>query len=152
VSEENVATVRLILESVSKDLLEAFADAPRLQAAFRHYFSEDLVWVMPSATEPDAPAESHWGVEAAIAALSDHLAPWDEYRNVVERYIDAGDSVVALTHEYGKARDGGPEVELEVGMVWTFADGKVKRVESFGSHERALRSAGLDPAASGRGT
>jgi ketosteroid isomerase-like protein len=152
VSEENVATVRLILESVSKDLLEAFADAPRLRAAFLHYFAEDLEWVMPSGFDPDAPSESHHGVDGAIAAMTDHLSPWEEYRNVVERYIDAGASVVALAHEYGKARNGGSDIDLEVGMVWTFAAGKVARVESFRSHEEAVRAAGLDPAAVAQGT
>jgi ketosteroid isomerase-like protein len=146
VSEENVATVRLILESVSKDLLEAFADAPRLRAAFLHYFAEDLEWVMPAGFEADSPSRSHRGVDGAIAAMTDHLSPWDEYRNVVEHYIEAGDSVVALAHEHGRARDGS-EVELEVGMVWTFGAGKIARVESFPSHERALRAAGVDPAA-----
>jgi ketosteroid isomerase-like protein len=146
VSEENVATVRLILESVSKDLLEAFADAPRLRAAFLHYFAEDLEWVMPVGFDADSPSESHRGVDGAIAAMSAHLSPWDEYRSVVDRYIDAGDSVVALVHEHGRGRNGS-EIELEVGMVWTFSDEKIARVESFTSHERALQAAGVDPAA-----
>jgi ketosteroid isomerase-like protein len=147
VSEENVATVRLILESVSKDLLEAFADAPRLRAAFLHYFAEDLEWVMPTGFEADAPNESHWGVDGAIAALTDHLSPWAEYRNVVEHYIDAGDSVVALTHEYGHALNGATDIDLEVGMVWKFSAGKIARVVTFTGHEQALRAAGVDPTA-----
>jgi ketosteroid isomerase-like protein len=147
VSEENVATVRLILESVSKDLLEAFADAPRLRAAFLHYFAEDLEWVMPTGFEADAPSESHWGVDGAIAAMTDHLSSWAEYRNEVEHYIDAGDCVVALTHEYGRARNGGTELDLELGMVWQFSAGKIARVETFSGHEQALRTAGVDPTA-----
>jgi hypothetical protein len=59
---------------------------------------------------------------------------------------------VALAHEYGKARNGGSDIDLEVGMVWTFAAGKVARVESFRSHEQAVRAAGLDPAAVAQGT
>lgn len=143
-SEENVATVRLIYESVSIDLLEAFADAPRLRSAFEHYFADDLEWVMPPLN--GGAAESHWGVDGAIAAMTDHLAPWAEYRNLPERYVEAGDRVVVLAHEHGLLRSGG-ELELEIGGVWTFRAGKISRVEYFASHEQALHSAGVDPAA-----
>jgi ketosteroid isomerase-like protein len=144
-SEENVATVRLLFESVSKDLLEAFADAPRLREAFEHYFAQDLEWVMPS-WAPGNPLESHWGIDGAIAAMTDHLSPWEMYRNVPERYVGAGDKVVVLAHEEGRLSGERSEVEIEVGGVWTFRAGKIAKVEHFTSHQQALRMAGIDPA------
>jgi ketosteroid isomerase-like protein len=55
----------------------------------------------------------------------------DEWRFEVERYLDAGDRVVALVHVVAEGGLSGVRLERETAHVWTLADGKVTRCEVF---------------------
>jgi ketosteroid isomerase-like protein len=49
----------------------------------------------------------------------------------VERYIDAGDQVVALGRTSGTTNDGGRHFDVRIAHVWTLRDGRVSRVEYY---------------------
>ena len=142
---QNIEAVRQIFEGVNQELLEAMAESPTLRAAFEHYFAEDLEWVMVEAR--NGRAMTYRGMDGAIEAMVAHLKPWTEYRHLAGRYIDAGDKVVVLAHESGRARTGEQRLDSDVGGVWSFRGAKIARVEHFQSHEQALSAAGIDVAA-----
>jgi ketosteroid isomerase-like protein len=75
------------------------------------------------------------------------LAEWTEgFENWsldVEDVFDAGDQVVTFVRQRGKARHGGPEVDMPFAQVWTFRDGLVTRMEMYSDRAEALEAAGL---------
>ena len=76
---------------------------------------------------------------------------WSEYRFEVDGLIDAGDRVVLLYHQVGRAKESGIEVEERAGWVYTLREGKIARVQMFQDCEAALRAAGVIPSGSRRG-
>jgi ketosteroid isomerase-like protein len=56
---------------------------------------------------------------------------WDEWRFEVERYLDAGDRVVALVHVVAEGGLSGVHLERDTAHIWMLADGKVTRCEVF---------------------
>jgi ketosteroid isomerase-like protein len=68
---------------------------------------------------------------------------WDEWRFEVERYIDAGDRVVALVHVVAQGGSSGVRLERDTAHVWTVADGMVTRCEVYLDRAEALEELGL---------
>jgi ketosteroid isomerase-like protein len=69
---------------------------------------------------------------------------WIDYRFEVSDLVDAGDKVVLLYHQVGKARESGTEVEERAGWVYTLRGRKIVRVEMFQDCESAMRAAGAE--------
>ena len=70
------------------------------------------------------------------------LEAWEERRLDVEEYIDAGDNVVVLLHEYRRGRDSGIELEAETAIVVAVRDGRVVRMQGYLDRNAALEAAG----------
>ena len=66
---------------------------------------------------------------------------WTDYRFEVEGLVDAGDKVVLLYRQVGKAKGSGVEIDERAGWVYTLRKGKIARVEMFQDREAALRAA-----------
>jgi ketosteroid isomerase-like protein len=64
---------------------------------------------------------------------------WDEWRFDVERFVDAGDRVVAMVHVVAEGGMSGVHLERDTAHIWTVADGKVTRCEVFFDRAEALR-------------
>ena len=71
------------------------------------------------------------------------LEAWEERRLDAEEYIDAGDNVVVLLHEYRRGRDSGIELEAETAIVVAVRDGRVVRMQGYLDRNAALEAAGL---------
>jgi ketosteroid isomerase-like protein len=81
---------------------------------------------------------------SAIRRDYEHVeAIWDEHRIEVQELIDAGDRVVSLVRIRAVGAGSGVAVERGDGMVWTFRNGKLARLDYFNDQEEALRAAGL---------
>ncbi len=61
----------------------------------------------------------------------------------VEELHPAGDKVVAIVRQRGRAKETGLPVDMHFGQVWTYRDGKQLRMEMYATPEEALRAAGL---------
>jgi ketosteroid isomerase-like protein len=68
---------------------------------------------------------------------------WTDYRFEVECLVDAGDKVVLLYHQVGKAKGSGVEIDERAGWVYTLREGKIARVEMFQDRESARRAASV---------
>ena len=75
--------------------------------------------------------------------LSDFGAAWDRYEMHIERLIDVGDRVVSLFRIRAVGAGSGIAVERGDGMVWTFRDGKLARLDYFNDQNQALEAVGL---------
>lgn len=80
------------------------------------------------------------GFEGMRRFWADFFAAWDEISVAPEEFWDAGDQVAARVKVRGRMED------LEVDEVWsilfTLRNGRVIRIENFGSADGALEAAG----------
>jgi ketosteroid isomerase-like protein len=60
-----------------------------------------------------------------------------------EKFIDAGDRVVAILRVHAKGRGSGVDIERLDGAVWTLREGKLIRLDYYGSKAAALEAVGL---------
>jgi ketosteroid isomerase-like protein len=79
------------------------------------------------------------GIEEYFGELRE---TWEEFRYVVDEVRDLGDSVLTLGRLEGRGRGSGVQVELPIGSISDYRDGKVWRLRAFGDHRDALRAAG----------
>jgi ketosteroid isomerase-like protein len=68
---------------------------------------------------------------------------WDESRLQAERFIDGGDRVVVLQHEFRRGRGSGVEVETDTAVVFEVRDGRVVHIQGYMDRAAALEAAGL---------
>ena len=71
------------------------------------------------------------------------LEAWEERRLEAEEFIDAGDDVVVLLHEYRRGRGSGVELEAKTAVVVTVSGGRVVRIQGYMDRDAALEAAGL---------
>jgi ketosteroid isomerase-like protein len=128
-SEENVEIVRQAHERFTKTGQPIWE---RIDAD-TEVFDHDI----PDARNP------YRGADGVADWLSDFAEAWDSYGLEVERLIDAGDRVVSLFRISAVGAGSGVSVERGDGMVWTFRDGKLARLDYFNNQADALEAAGL---------
>ena len=68
---------------------------------------------------------------------------WDERRLDPEEFIDAGDCVVVLLHEFRRGKGSGVEIETDTAMVYEVRDRQVVRIQGYMNRAEALEAAGL---------
>jgi ketosteroid isomerase-like protein len=74
---------------------------------------------------------------------AEDLEAWEERRLEPERFIDAGDDVVVLLHEYRRGRGSGVELETDTAVVFSVREGLVVRVQGYMDRGAALEAVGL---------
>ena len=74
---------------------------------------------------------------------SEDLEAWEERRLEPEEFLDAGDDVVVLLHEYRRGKGSGVELETETAVVVTVSGGRVARIQGYMDREAALAAVGL---------
>ncbi|HYG34566.1 MAG TPA: nuclear transport factor 2 family protein [Clostridia bacterium] len=80
----------------------------------------------------------HDGVKQFVAVLTQHL----DSRVVIERFIDAGEHIVAVGQTVGKARATNLEFEIPFVHVWTFHEGQVIRFQPYIDNATMLAALG----------
>ncbi|MGZ5321997.1 MAG: nuclear transport factor 2 family protein [Solirubrobacterales bacterium] len=71
------------------------------------------------------------------------LEAWEERRLEPEEFIDAGEDVVVLLHEYRRGRGSGVELETKTAVVVAVSGGRVVRIQGYMDRDAALAAAGL---------
>ena len=74
---------------------------------------------------------------------AEDLEAWEERRLEAEEFIDAGDDVVVLLHEYRRGRGSGVELESKTAVVVAVSGGRVVRIQGYMDRGAALEAAGL---------
>jgi ketosteroid isomerase-like protein len=138
-SEENVEVVRRAYESFQAGLERGDPGAPFDLGLL----ADDSEWII----ETDAPIVGRrvWrGREGFLEFMRTWTEQFDDWSFQVERLVDVGDDrVVALTHQSATGRESGVPVELNVGEVWEFEEGRLVRVRNYRSQAEALEAARL---------
>jgi ketosteroid isomerase-like protein len=129
-SQENVEIARRLLELWER------GD----QAGGREYYDDSCELVFSASWFPD-PGAYRIGAKA-LDAWATFTDAFEQVEAGVDRIVEAGEQVVALTFVRGRGRVSGAAVGAETAIVFTFREGKVARVELTDRAE-ALEAAGL---------
>ena len=84
------------------------------------------------------------GLPALVHAFEiEDAEAWEERRIEPTDFVDGGDAIVILIHEFRRGRGSGVEVETDTAVVATVGDGRIVRIQGFMDQGAALKSAGL---------
>src|SRR6266571_7095765 len=122
-SRENVDYVRRALEAFNQRDIEGLVEM----------LDPDVDWQLPAEVPGASTYHGHDGVRRAMAEMLDIFA---ELQADPERFIDAGDRVVALYCWRGRGSTSGVPVDafdVQVGVVTAFRNGKAVRVQFYTS-------------------
>ena len=83
------------------------------------------------------------GREAIRAFLEQWREAFEDYRFEVERYIDAGERVLAICSQSGAALGSNGVAVMRLAQIATFKDGLIVRLENYSDRAQALKAVGL---------
>jgi len=133
-SRENVDAVRRVYDAVTRrDSVTPF-----------EIYAEDIVWDMSNLRRAALYQKPVYvGHDEVRNAWRESLTVFGQVDFDVEGLTDAGEHVLAEIHERVTGRASGAPVEAIHFALWTFADGKVTRLQIFDDRDQALGAAGL---------
>ena len=68
---------------------------------------------------------------------------WEDWELEVEDYLDAGERVVVIIKQRGRAKATGIPVDMRFAQVWTLRNGQAIRMQMYASVDEALEAVGL---------
>jgi ketosteroid isomerase-like protein len=129
-SQENVEIMRQMLDQ-AQERPEALYDI----------LDENVQWDAGELGLPDL--TTFHGPDGVREFFRRWVGAFEEWGYDTEELIDAGDSVVIRTHQWGRGKGSGVAVENRFWQVWTFRNGKVIHATQHWEKARALEAAGL---------
>ena len=129
-SQENVEIVRAAFDAYFRGDMESVL----------RLMDPEIVVMQPSEVPDGRTLHGHAGVMEAIAAWPEQ---WDDYQLEIVQIVDAGDRVAVRTHQRGRGKGSGVEVEDEIWFVAGFRNGRIADWRMFGAESDALEAAGL---------
>jgi ketosteroid isomerase-like protein len=138
VSPENVELVQdtyRLLEELQE------AEPGTLDHVLRDYIDEGFELRPPPVyPEGEQVFRGQEGLKRWIAVTKE---VWDEWRFEPERFLDAGDHVVALVRVVARGGSSGVRVDRETAHLWTLRDARVTRCTVYLDRSEALEAVGL---------
>ena len=131
-SEENVKLVREVFAAFLAGDQEKAADLLDPEVEFRGTIG---------GVQEGQVAHGVSEIDETFAA--EDLEAWEERRLEPEAFLDAGDEVVVLLHEYRRGRGSGIELETKTAVVIAVSGGRVIRIQGYMDRDAALEAAGL---------
>jgi ketosteroid isomerase-like protein len=132
VSETNVELVR-----------RAYGHTLATRQVYAEGFAPDFVWDM-SNYEGWPEQQRYNGVDGAQRFLDDWLGAWDDWEIDIQETHDAGDKVVAVVRQRGRARTTGMALDMLFAQTWTIRDGRLTRMDMYSDPSKALKAEGLE--------
>jgi len=74
---------------------------------------------------------------------AENIKVWDEHRIEPMRFIEAGDQVVVVQHEYQRGKGSGVETEIDTATVFDLRGGRIVRIQPYMDPAAALEAVGL---------
>jgi ketosteroid isomerase-like protein len=113
-------------------------DVERIQELYRAFEKRDVLSVaqlMSPEVEIRQSEELPWGGQykghAGLQKFAKKLLDHVDSRVIIEQYIDAGESVVAIGRTVGKTRSNQIEFDVPVVHLWTLKEGRVVQFEPY---------------------
>jgi ketosteroid isomerase-like protein len=130
-SRQNVEMIERVLDQAH--------DHP---AALWEALDEEARWEVGELEIPDA--GTSWRGPAGVREFfRKWVGAFDDWGYEIGELIDAGDSVVVETRQWGRGKGSGVPVENHFWAVWTIRNGKVVRATHHPERATALEVAGI---------
>jgi ketosteroid isomerase-like protein len=100
-------------------------------------------WEFAALDLPDVGTTQFRGPAGVREFFRRWVGPFDEWGYEVREAIDAGDSVVGHSHQWGRGKGSGATVESRFRQVLTLCDGKIVRAAHRSEKAQALDAVGL---------
>ena len=133
-SQENVALLRLLEDRTNRGQMSQMSDME-----IRSFFHPDVEF-LPLRAATEGAYHGIAGIERFIAdneAVFEKFEPHQEFLDLDERVLTWGTIRV-------KAKQSGIDMDIPVGGVVEFRDGKIVRWQAFGSKDAALKAVWLE--------
>jgi len=133
-SQENVELLRLLEDRTNRGQMSQMSDME-----IRSFFHPDVEF-LPLRAATEGAYHGIAGIERFIAdneAVFEKFEPQQEFLDLDERVLTWGTIRV-------KAKQSGIDMDIPVGGVVEFRDGKIVRWQAFGSKDAALKAVGLE--------
>lgn len=101
-----------------------------------------FVWDMSTAHDWPESA-TYEGIEGVERFLRDWVGAFDDWQQEVQSLHDAGDKVVAVMRQSGRAKGTGMPLDMAYAQVITFRDGLQVRMQMFQTRSEAFAAASL---------
>lgn len=141
--QPDVAVLRALLPDPGTEVTQLFRDeawftgtAKAVEELFDPAVESVPAWRGAGAT--------YRGIDGFREMWLDWLEPWASYHVQVDEMFELDDSVVVLVRDRARRHGMDVEVELISGSVWTFANGKIVRVEFYANREALREAVGLE--------
>ncbi len=118
-----------------------YAEARTRPEALFEFLDDDIEWET-TALDMAGTAQGR-GPDTVRSFFRSWVGAFEEWDYVAENLIDAGDSVVARIHQWGRGKASGVTVENRFWQVWTIRGGKAIRATHHTDRDKALEAAGL---------
>jgi ketosteroid isomerase-like protein len=105
--------------------------------------ADDLVWDVSRLGWPDQ--QVYIGAEGGTQFNEEWAAAWDDWEVEPVDFIEAGERVVVILHQRGRAKTSGVPVEMGFAQVWEFRDGRAVSMHLYANPDQALHDVGLSP-------
>ncbi|HEY0517577.1 MAG TPA: nuclear transport factor 2 family protein [Solirubrobacteraceae bacterium] len=93
---------------------------------------------------PDQPdVRDHRGYDGMLQASAEWLEAWGEHSIEPARVWDVEDFVFVAARESGRGKISGVLLATETTFVFTVSEGRIVRIQIFGSEHEALEAVGL---------
>jgi len=133
-SQENVETVRRVLEAWNADDLDAFLAE----------LDPEVEWHPSIEPALEGGETAYRGLDGARKAWDDYRGgAWERLTAQIQEIRDLGESVLVLGHLDVTGRTTGIGFHEELGQLISFRGGKSVRSRDFLSHAETLEAAGL---------
>jgi ketosteroid isomerase-like protein len=141
-SQENVDLIRGVYGLFGDRGFAATGDvADEVDRAFRLYLHPDFQIRIPEDyPEGGEVFRGREGVKGWLAMIDD---VWSEWRYQDHRYLDAGDTVVAIVRVVAKGTASGLQLDREVAHVWRISENRAVGVTVYLDRAEALEAAAL---------
>jgi ketosteroid isomerase-like protein len=102
-----------------------------------------FVWDMSTFRDVMGLEPHYEGADGMRRFLREWTEPFEGWQVEVESLRDAGEKVVAICQQHGRAKTSGLPVDMRFAMVFTVRDGLETRMEMYAEPDEALKAVGL---------
>jgi ketosteroid isomerase-like protein len=123
-------------------VLRAYAHTQATGQVYAEGFARDFVWDM-SKFEGWPEQQRYEGIDGAQRFLDDWTGAWDDWEMEIQQAYDAGEKVVVVVHQQGRARTTGMALSMVFAQIWTTRAGRLTRMDMYSDPSEALEAMGL---------
>jgi ketosteroid isomerase-like protein len=121
----------------------AYAHTQATGQVYAEGFAPGFVWDM-SKYEGWPEQQRYEGVDGTQAFLDDWTGAWDDWEMDMQETYEAGDKVLVVVQQRGRARTTGMALEMVFAQTWTVRDGRLTRMDMYSDPSEALKAVGLE--------